>query len=718
MLDRHPFRTPVQEDVETRALPWRGHGEELFHGELHGEHDAARAQAEQFRGGVLVEAVHRVVRNHAPASASELGDESNMPTHDWQSDIEPFLGRAALFRADDGRGTEPEFHAGAAQLVGEGANPRDRRRRVAEERIEDDGRCARCRSGARVVEGKDRRDEIEARRGSRGEVQILRLASLAQDDEAVDHLAALGNGGHARPVATLKELVCRLLPQVIQRAQRNEERVTESRHIEIAECERGFAQPPKLLTQHRDVERTTGCRREIELAHDCHLLAIRGKDRLQWPTRGAEDAHIDARLSRPQFRRKRGVARTGTREKGGLRRPDDSRAIHHRDSRRQANRLTDDAVARGDGPDAVDREPNGCAAARTRRLESHAVADLEGRTYVDDKLAALVRDNDTEIAAAIVRMRARDVVATLAPAVHAAGETSTENLRERLDVCGRRCGAVARREAIEERTIPVRHRGDVLGTLLAPLHLEARHSGVGDVGEMIRRREITGRDEEPAIQLDAGVHVIEDVVLAARLRARSAIRAPLGDHPGHEALAAVGDAQRAVDERLEAQFRHGRLDGANVAEGVLACEHHAIDAELAHDARAAHVVHGHLRGTVHLEARIRLLHKANEPDVLHDGGVHAAIDRLAQEDKGVRQLGGLEKDVEREVDALAALVGEPAGLSHLIQRELRSLVARVVPLGAEVHRIGAVGERGANGIQRSGRSQQLGYGKARHHAQI
>ena len=74
------------------------------------------------------------------------------------------------------------------------------------------------------------------------------------------------------------------------------------------------------------------------------------------------------------------------------------------------------------------------------------------------------------------------------------------------------------------------------------------------------------------------------------------------------------------------------------------------------------VVHRHLRRPVNLEAGIDALDEADESDVLHDRRVDAAIDCLAEQHERVGELGGLDEDVEREVDARAARVREAAGL--------------------------------------------------------
>src|SRR5689334_4280513 len=129
-----------------------------------------------------------------------------------------------------------------------------------------------------------------------------------------------------------------------------------------------------------------------------------------------------------------------------------------------------------------------------------------------------------ELAAAVVGMLARDVRAAGATAVHAAGESAAVDLHERLDRFRARRGAVAGREAIEEAAIAAGHGRDVLGALLAPLDLEASDARVGDLGEVVGRREILGRDEVAAVELLVRVQIGEDVILATGLRARAAVR--------------------------------------------------------------------------------------------------------------------------------------------------------------------------------------------------
>ena len=127
----------------------------------------------------------------------------------------------------------------------------------------------------------------------------------------------------------------------------------------------------------------------------------------------------------------------------------------------------------------------------------------------------------------------------------------------------------------------------------------------------------------------------------------------------------------------------------------------------AHDARAALVVHGHLRRAVDLEPGIDPLDQPHEPDVLHDRRIDAAIDRLAEEHERVGELGRLHEDVEREVDPRAARRARAARSLELVERELRALVARVESLGAEIDGVGAVRDGGAHGVERAGRGEEL-----------
>ena len=125
---------------------------------------------------------------------------------------------------------------------------------------------------------------------------------------------------------------------------------------------------------------------------------------------------------------------------------------------------------------------------------------------------------------------------------------------------------------------------------------------------------------------------------------------------------------------------------------------------------------------VGLEVGVGRLDEPHGAEVLHDGGIDAAVDAVAEVEQRVPQLGGLEQDVEREVDARPAGVGEAAGLLELVEGELRPVVAGVEALGAEVDGIRPVREGGAGGVEGAGGGEELrsgghGFGRRFNHGQ-
>ena len=225
---------------------------------------------------------------------------------------------------------------------------------------------------------------------------------------------------------------------------------------------------------------------------------------------------------------------------------------------------------------------------------------------------------------------------------------------------------------------------------------------------MLPRTEVLGRDQIAAVEFGTGIEIPEHIILPARLRTRATIGAALGDHPGHIALTGVRDAQRAMDERLETERRHGGANAPDVVQRVLAREDHARDAEPLHHARAGPVVDGHLRGPVDLERRIHTLDEADQPDILDDRGIDAAVDALAEIDQRVVQLARLDQDIEREVDPRPALVGHKARLLEFVERELGAFIPRVEVRGTTIDGVGAVGDGRPHGIERAGGGEEFG----------
>ena len=378
-----------------------------------------------------------------------------MAAHQWQAEIEPLLHRATLVGAHDRRRAETQDDALGTQLVRERLHPRDGGRGVAEEWVEHDGRCASRGGGAGVIEGEDGGHEIE-RGGRAPRKYIPTLALLVRDDSVhgqrrIDPFATLGQGCLVRPVTALEQLVDRLLPEMIELADREKESGAERAQLEPGEDEWRFAESAELLAQRGSVEGALGGRRQIDIGAHRHRLAVGGEDRLERSTGAAEQPHVESRASRAQVGRQRRVARAGSCEQGGLGRANHPPSVTHRAARGQRDCLVHGPVAPGEGAHGLDREADVRSTVRVGSLEPHAVADHERRADLDDELTRreVVAEHHTQLAAAVVRMLARDVAAPRATAVHPAGIAAAVDLHQWLDVGGRRWRAVALGKAVE-----------------------------------------------------------------------------------------------------------------------------------------------------------------------------------------------------------------------------------------------------------------------------
>ena len=116
-------------------------------------------------------------------------------------------------------------------------------------------------------------------------------------------------------------------------------------------------------------------------------------------------------------------------------------------------------------------------------------------------------------------------------------------------------------------------RGDILHrrhVLVAPFNLEAANAGIGQRFKVLALVVILNAQHMLVMRHDAPEAVLHRVRQATFLRTVAAVGTPAGVRMANETLAAVGHAQRAMDEELQFRLLHFRGDGADLLQGEFA----------------------------------------------------------------------------------------------------------------------------------------------------
>ncbi|MNR06160.1 hypothetical protein D3C85_1222230 [compost metagenome] len=188
----------------------------------------------------------------------------------------------------------------------------------------------------------------------------------------------------------------------------------------------------------------------------------------------------------------------------------------------------------------------------------------------------------------------------------------------------------------------------------------------------------------------------------AELGALAAVRAAAGAGIADVALAAVGDAERAVDEELQLHIGLG-ADGADLLEGQLAGQHHLGEAHILQE------LHLLRRAVVGLGAGVQRYGREVErqqPHVLHDQRIGPGFVDLVGQAPGLLQLVVVQQGVEGDEHLGAEAVGVARQRFDIFEGVARRAAgaeggaAHVDGIGAMVDGFDAIGEV-------LGRSQQL-----------
>ena len=159
---------------------------------------------------------------------------------------------------------------------------------------------------------------------------------------------------------------------------------------------------------------------------------------------------------------------------------------------------------------------------------------------------------------------------------------------------------------------------------------------------------------------------------------------------------------------LKVHIGRGMVNGGDLVDGKLAREGHAVSALLAAPDGSTVIMDVRLGRDVCLDAGHGVLDLKEQAPVLDDKGVGAQRGAAVDELQCVAQLGLLDDDVDRDIDARAGQVCSTAGLLKGLVGKVRCLAAGVEAAHATVDGVCPGSECGGKGFRASGGGQELG----------
>ena len=188
---------------------------------------------------------------------------------------------------------------------------------------------------------------------------------------------------------------------------------------------------------------------------------------------------------------------------------------------------------------------------------------------------------------------------------------------------GRRSLPFQRR--VQRSAVDLANRGNVFRSLEAALDFEGSHARLEQRWDVINSREVLRRKEIFFIP-QIFVNSIHNQIVrhSTRLGTFPTIRTPLAKRLACKTLPGICYTKCAMDKDLK---RCGVLgvvfESLQFPQGNLPPEHYAPHAKVAGKAHTLGGGDGHLRGRVNGQVRDNSPREFNQPDILHNNGIHA-----------------------------------------------------------------------------------------------
>ena len=294
--------------------------------------------------------------------------------------------------------------------------------------------------------------------------------------------------------------------------------------------------------------------------------------------------------------------------------------------------------------------------------------------------------------------------------IHAVHPASVESAREghlhRIHVRLIDRIRTVRQRSVDRLAISLRDGGDVFRRLESAFDLEALDAQFDQLRDLMHSREILGRQK---IRLVAEVDLlaIDDHLIrhATRLCALAAIGAAFAQRFAREALARIGNTQRAMHEGL--QRHRAVLEALQFAQRQLTREHRLINVQLLRELQPLGRRDRHLRARVKSQVRREFLDHAREAEVLHDHGIHARVFEQLQLRRCIIQLTREDERVERRVSLHAMLMQEGHQRGQVRFGEIVCAQPRIEPRHAKEDRVRSIRDRCACALPVTGGREEF-----------
>ena len=271
-------------------------------------------------------------------------------------------------------------------------------------------------------------------------------------------------------------------------------------------------------------------------------------------------------------------------------------------------------------------------------------------------------------------------------------------------------------ELVEAAAVGLRDRRHIGGILEPAFDLEARHTGLVELGQQLPGGQILGGQQVAAVLKIAGLTIHHQLIgQPAGLGTFAAVGAALPQGFAGEALTGIGHTQGPMDKHLEG---HGQpplvelpLEALQIPQPQFPRQHHTHRPQFGRHGHPGGTGDRHLGGAMHRQGRRELGRQHRQADVLHDQRVDAGGGRRQQQIRGRRQLMAEHQHIHREEALDAAPVQPGHHLGQVLEAEVLRPQARIEAIHAEVDRIGAIGHGSPQRCPTARWGQQLRQGR-------